>query len=96
MNHMETMEGLYVVYTEKSFNTIIKELKKFGYEWVGSNKNLTFSECVKQIHGNAKLVVCAFYNNITRKKEIQFGTKSTYLSYPQFRGVSFINDLWEE
>lgn len=89
------MDGFYIVNTEKFFNTITKDLKSSGYEWVGVNKNPTFLECKKQIYGNGKLVIHAFYNDITNKKEIQFGTKSIYKSYPQFKRIRYINDLTE-
>lgn len=92
---MNIMNGFYVVNTEKFFNTITKELKNLGYEWVGINKNPTFQECKNQIHGNANLIINAFYNDITRKNEIQFGTKSIYKSYPQLRNIKYINDLTE-
>ena len=87
------MDGFYIVNTEKFFNTITKDLKSSGYEWVGVNKNPTFLECKKQIHGNAKLIIHAFYNDITRKNEIQFGTKRIYRSYQQFKRIKYINDL---
>lgn len=90
-----TIDRFYVVDTEKFFNTITKQLKNSGYEWVGINKNLTFLECKNQIQGNAKLVINAFYNDITNKKEIQFGTKSIYKSYPHLRNIKYINDLTE-
>lgn len=76
------MNGFYNASTENKFNKVVTELLNNGYEWVGLNKKPTFEECKKFIHGNAKLVIHAFYNDITRKKEIQFGTKSTYKTYP--------------
>ena len=92
---MNIMNEFYVVNTEKFFNTITKELKNLGYEWVGINKNPTFPECNNQIHCNAKLIIHAFYNDITGKNEIQFGTKSIYRSYPHLRNIKYINDLTE-
>ena len=88
------MDGFYNACTEDKFNKVVTELLNNGYEWVGLNKKPTFEECKKFIHGNAKLVIHAFYNDITRKKEIQFGTKTIYNSYPQCKGkVKIINDL---
>lgn len=79
------MNGFYNANTEEAFNKITVLLQENGYEWVGLNKNPTFAECKERIHGNGKLVICAFYNDITGKKEIQFGTKSIYESYPQLK-----------
>ena len=70
-------------------------MKSSGYEWVGVNKNPTFLECKNQIHGNAKLIIHAFYNDISGKNEIQFGTKRIYSSYPHLRNIKYINDLTE-
>lgn len=88
------MNGFYNASTEDKFNKVVTDLLNNGYEWVGLNKKPTFVECKKQIHGNGKLVIHAFYNDITNKKEIQFGTKSIYNSYPQYKGkVKVFNDL---
>lgn len=84
------MNGFYNANTEEKFNRATKKLLTNGYIWVGLNKNPTFAECKKQIHGNAKLIIHAFYNDITRKHEIQFGTKSIYRTYPQFKNIKII------
>lgn len=80
------MNGFYNADTKNSFDKVVAKLLDNGYEWVGINKKPNFEECKKQIHGNGKLIIHAFYNSIINKKEIQFGTKSIYNSYPQYKG----------
>lgn len=87
------MNGFYNASTEDKFNKVVAKLLNNGYEWVGFNKRPTFTECKRQIHGNGKLIIDAFYNDITNKKEIQFGTKSIYNSYPQYKGKVKVIEL---
>lgn len=84
------MNGFYNASTENKFNKVVTELLNNGYEWVGLNNKPTFEECKKFIPGNAKLVIHAFYNDITRKKEIQFVTKSIYKTYPQYKNIKVV------
>lgn len=44
----------------------------------------------KYNHGNSKLVLHFFYNTITGRKEISYGTKTIYRSYPQYRNAKFL------
>lgn len=83
----------YNANTEEKFNKIIKTLNNKGYTMVGLNKNPSFKDCKKYIHGNAKLIIHAFYNSITNRNEIQFETKSIYESYPQYKGKIKIIDV---
>ena len=86
------MNGFYNVSTEDKFDRVVENLFNNGYVWVGLNKKPSFEECKSKIHGNGKLVIHAFYNDINNKKEIQFGTKSIYNSYPQYKGkVKLLN-----
>ena len=87
------MGKFYNANTEETFNKVITYLFNNGYEWVGLNKKPTFIECKNQIHGNAKLVINAFYNSITKKKEIQFGTRSIYKTYPQYKSGIKVLDI---
>lgn len=80
------MDKFYNASTEEKFNKVVELLFNDGYEWVGINKKPTFAECKKFVHGNSKLIINAFYNSITNKKEIQFGTKAIYNTYPQYKG----------
>lgn len=84
------MNKFYNASTKEKFNHVSKTLLDNGYEWVGINKNPTFEECKKFVHGNSKLVICAFYNDITNKREIQFGTRSIYKTYPQHKNMKVL------
>ena len=86
-----TNDIFYDASTPEKFNKVVHKLKDEGYEWVGLNKNLSFSDCKKAIYGNAKLIIHAFYNTITNKKDMQFGTKSIYQSYPQHKKIKITN-----
>ena len=87
----EPMDGFYDASTEAKFNKVIAMLLARGYDWVGLSKRPTFNECKSQIHGNAKLVIHAFYNDITGRREILFGSRSIYNSYPQYsKGIKVI------
>ncbi len=79
------MNGFYNGSTEEKFNRVTEKLLNNGYVWVGLNKKPTFADCKKYLHGNAKLVIHAFYNSINGKNEIQFGTRSIYKTYPQYK-----------
>ena len=80
------MNRFYYADTEAAFGRVAELLKNEGFVWVGLNNNPTFTECKKRIHGNAKLIIHAFVNDINKRKEIQFGTMSIYNTYPQFKG----------
>ena len=84
------MNGFYNANTEEKFNRVTKKLLNNGYIWVGIDKNPSFEKCKRQIHENAKLIINAFYNDITRKHEIQFGTRSIYKTYPQFKNIKIM------
>ena len=86
-----TNDIFYDASTQEKFYKVVIKLQNEGYQWVGLNKNLTFEDCKNQIHGNGKLIIHAFYNTITNKKDIQFGTKSIYESYPQYTKIKIIN-----
>lgn len=38
-------------------------------------------------HGNSKPILHAFYNNITRKNELQWTTRSIAKTYPQYKNL---------
>ena len=84
------MNGFYNACTEEKFNKVNQTLQANGYEWVGLNKNPSFEQCRGEIGRRCKLVLHAFYNDITRKHEIQFGSRSIYKTYPQFKNIKII------
>ena len=87
------MNGFYNASTKEKFNRVTEKLLSNGYVWVGLNKKPSFEDCVKYIHGNAKLVIHAFYNDITKKNEIQFGTRSIYKTYPQYKRGIYVMEI---
>ena len=41
----------------------------------------------KYNHGNAKMILNLFYNDITGRKEIATGYKAIYQTYPQYKNI---------
>lgn len=76
----------YDASTKEKFNKTVRKLLSSGFQWVGLNKNLSFEDCKKNIHGNGKLIINAFYNDINGKNEMQYGTRAIYNTYPQYNG----------
>ncbi len=76
----------YDASTKEKFNRTVRKLFAAGFQWVGLNKNPSFEDCKKNIHGNGKLIINAFYNDINGKNELQYGTRSIYNTYPQYNG----------
>ena len=50
-----------------------------------------YQEAKKYYHGNSKLLVRLFYNDITNKFEMQITTKSIELSYPQIKKLNIVD-----
>lgn len=83
-------EIFYNANSKDEFNRVSNTLQANGFEWVGLNKNPSFEECKSWLHGNAKLVIHAFFNSINKKYEIQCGSRAIYNSYPQHRGSGIV------
>lgn len=49
-----------------------------------------FTKFKKYYHGNSKMILHFFYNNITKRKEFEIGTKTIYRSYPQYKNAKFL------
>jgi hypothetical protein len=85
------MDGFYDVNTKEKFDKTIQILQERGYDWIADspvlNNRTSFEYCKSRIHGNAKLIIHAFHNSINGKKEIQFGTRSTYKTYPMYKNM---------
>ena len=72
---------LYDVNTKEKYEKRVNEMLEKGYIFPNNAKPDSF-ECAKSCyHGNSKLLLHTFYNSITRKNEMQYTTKSVYLSY---------------
>lgn len=81
---------LFKVSTETEFNELVAELKKAGYVWATDfpNHEPTYKECKSFYHGNSKLLIHAFFNSITSKREFQVTTLSVLKTYPQYKGFN--------
>lgn len=49
-----------------------------------------YEEFKKNYHGNSKMILHFFYNNIINRKEISYGTRSVYKTYPQFKNIQIL------
>ena len=49
-----------------------------------------YAEFRKYNHGNSKMILHFFHNNITNRKEISYGTRSIFQSYPQYKNIKII------
>lgn len=82
-------EGFYDVSTKKLWDKRTAQAKANGYKWGTSFPNCddpTFDDAKSHYHGNSKLILQLFHNDITGKDEMNYGTKSIYKSYPQYKG----------
>lgn len=81
--------ALILANTEQKYNQVVSYLKKLGYVWATDfpNHEPTFKESKRCYHGNSKLLIHAFDNDITGKKEMCTTTLSIMQSYPQFKGI---------
>ena len=79
------MEGIITYKNMKQFETIFKNLKKEGYDWI-NGENITFEAIRDKLPKQAKIfAIHFFYNNITKKKELQFQTLNFYKNNKQLR-----------
>lgn len=80
---------LYDANTEQNFNQAVKNLKELGYVWATdfSEHEPTFKEMKSRIHGNSKLLIHAFWNDILNRPEFNCTTKSILRTYPQYKGI---------
>lgn len=46
-----------------------------------------YKEFRKYNHGNSKMILHFFYNDITNRKEISYGTRTIFRSYPQYKNI---------
>ena len=72
---------LYDVNTKEKYEKRVNEMLEKGYIFPNNAKPDNFEYAKSCYHGNSKLLLHTFYNSITRKNEMQYTTKSVYLSY---------------
>lgn len=86
--------ALFRVNTERDFNRVVSNLKKLGYVWATDfPKEPTFKECKGFYHGNSKLLIHTFYNNIINKNEMAATTLSVLKTYPQYKGINLKKEI---
>lgn len=72
---------LYDVNTKTKHDKRIAEMLDKGFIFPNNIKPYSFEQAKKCYHGNSKLLLQTFYNDMTGKFEMQYTTKSVYLSY---------------
>ena len=83
------MKGLYInVNDAESYKSAITSamLSEYMFSFPG-NIIPRFCDAKKWYHGNSKLLLHMFYNDITRKYELSITTASVEKSYPQIKSV---------
>ena len=88
-NKVEKCKIYYDVNDKESFDKTTKAFLEHGYKWAADRPNFTldFETAKSYYHGNSKLLLDTFYNNIIGKYEIQVTTKSVIKSYPQYKNT---------
>jgi hypothetical protein len=86
--------ALFRANTETDFNRVVSNLKKLGYVWATDfPREPTFEECKRFYHGNSKLLIHAFFNDITDKHEMSATTISVLKTYPQYKGINLRKEI---
>ena len=81
--------ALFRANTKTDFNRVVNNLKKLGCVWATDfPREPTFEECKRFYHGNSKLLIHTFFNDITNKSEMSITTLSVLKTYPQYKGIN--------
>lgn len=72
---------LYDINTKQKYDERIKEMLNSGYIFPNNAEADSFEKAKSYHHGNSKLLLRTFHNDITRKNEMQYTTMSIYLSF---------------
>ena len=72
---------LYDVNTKTKHDKRVAEMLDKGFIFPNNMKPYSFEQAKKCYHGNSKLLLQTFYNDITGENEMQYTTMSVYLSY---------------
>ena len=80
---------LYDVNTKIKHDKRVTEMLDKGFIFPNNIKPYTFEQAKKCYHGNSKLLLQTFYNDITGKNEMQYTTMSVYLYKEDFTDESF-------
>ena len=84
MGNIETIDNILTLARKDGF-TLASDFEKE----IPSAAEL-FAKFKKYYHGNSKMILHFFYNNITKRNEFDIGTKTIYRSYPQYKKAVFL------
>lgn len=87
--------AIFKANTEIEFNKVVSNLKKLGCVWATDfpNHEPTFKECKGFYHGNSKLLIHTFFNDITNRHEMSAATMSVLTTYPQYKGLNLKKEI---
>ena len=82
------MNGLYLdASTAELFKRTIAAAAGYGYTFPNGANPPSFESAKAFYHGNSKLLLHLFYNEITGGREMRITTRATELTYPQIKRV---------
>ena len=70
---------LYDVNTKMKHDKRVAEMLDKGFIFPNNMKPYSFEQAKKCYHGNSKLLLQTFYNDITGKNEMQYTTMSVFI-----------------
>lgn len=80
----------------KKMQSILSAAKKCGFVYasdftaeIPTAKEL-LAQFKKYNHGNAKMILHFFHNQITGRKEISTGSRAIFKTYPQYKNIKII------
>ena len=84
------MIKLIDINTKEKFDNITKEYINKGFSWGSDFLDIqpSFEEARQWYHGNSKLLLHVYYNDINNKFEMQVTTLTTINSYPQYKNIT--------
>lgn len=80
--------GFYDVSTRELWEKRVTQAKANGWRWGTDFPKYepTFDKAKGWYHGNAKLILHLYYNDIVDRHEMVVTTKATLKTYPQYKG----------
>lgn len=79
---------LYDINSPMLFERRVRQAKANGYVWATDfpDHEPTYEEMKSWYHGNSKLLLHLYYNDILNKLEMSVTTKAVMKTYPQYKG----------
>ena len=80
--------GFYDVSTIPLWNKRVQQAKANGYVWATDfpDHEPTYEEMKSWYHGNSKVLLHLYYNDILNRLEMSATTKAVMKTYPQYKG----------